>query len=594
MREVHEGLLGTISILDAIADFLGKFPSLYTLVDSPFDRRVFYNIKEKLYLMFCYVDPMKSYTETPSAAVILLVSTEYDSTKEIWYQKDIICSGTSNMESDYVRTIPNPYIKYQHLSAAYYFPAPMLKIPSRLVCNYNVEGDTFMFTSILDCMLEYGYTRPKTFRTSSIFFGSLNKYTKYDGGFFYGGDFIGTYERYYKELHTERPVGDGEYDEDGDGLIKKNTPEGNGIFCIYDDSFRDIEFHKQPPPLGGGGFWSYPWCDNPYTQFDCACRNIPHFPEPNRTNRFGLVLRIDVDYYPYKKTNKIADITDIIKESNVPKIERPQIWAVTMDIGHYVHMVCSLTNSTVLVPRYEPLLSQNFIEQGHIVNTLNNITTLMPLWCMVKRDPVVLNNYSGVGGSNVINFVDMFNMCSNRLDNDTFGVYNSNLYNCVHTGFRRSMYGMKGYSGIAFKQETNKLYLLDLDEMKKRLASTRANLLTFTLGTNLCYDGTAIFTNMNRGSFILSHPYTAYSSIVFDFCDETGKITDTVVWTRTKLDNALNDKTPFNLLPTDSPIALESSPGSWWIKPFYNGSTQMTFLCQSRNNCVLTGIRGII
>lgn len=605
MRKVETLVNSSYQILLVVEDFLSKFPDLYTLVYSSGEIRVFYNIKEKLYLIFYSISSSKIKNNTDYFS--LFVSTEYDSSKEVWYQKDIICSGMSSMESDYVISIPKPYTKYQHLSAAYYFSAPTIRPGSggTIVLNYNAEGDTFMITSLLPCVFDYEVITRAAQRSESIVFGTLNKYTKYDGGFFYGGDFINTYERYYRELHTERPVDvdhgevDNKDDNPYDNIVMENTPEGNGLFCIHDDSFKDIEFHKQPPPLGGSGFWSYPWCDNPYRQFDCACRNVAHFPEPNRINRFGLILRIDVDYYPHKKTNKIVDMTEIIKKSNVPKIERPQIWAVTMDIGHYVHMVCSLTNSTVLVPRYEPLLSHDFIEQGHNVNTLNNISTLMPLWCMVRRDPVVLNNYSGVGGSNVINFVDMFNMRSDRLDNDTFGIYNSHIYNCFHMGNRRAMYGMKGYSGIAFKQETNKLYLLDLPEMEKHKRDSRDELLTFRLGTDLCYDGTVVFSTyknltLSYGSFILNHPYTAYSSIVFDFCDGTGRITDTIVWTKTELDTAFNDKAPFNLIPPTSPIALESSPGAWWVKPFSDGSTTVNFLCSPPNNCVLTGIHGVL
>lgn len=547
-----------LEFFSAIDDFFSNFPSLYTLIDSQIDRRVYHNIDEDLDLIFYNV---ATKYQPSQQKIILIVTTEYAPEEEIWYQKDIICSGKDD------NTTNDGSVK----NAAYYFPVPTLKEGEKLVCNYNVENNTFMFTVIRNCDFAYEVDLTTVMRTESIFFGTVIKYLSFPGGFFYGGDFVNTYERFYRQ--------------NGD----------DGVFCIYDDSFKNINFHKQPPPIGFKGDWSYPWCDNPYQQFDCACRNPMNFPEPNRVNRFSAILKIEVDNAPNRRKNAEVDITDIIDNNpTIKKITRKNIWATTMELEFYVRMVCSITNSTVELPRYEPLIAQTTIERGHTVNTLNNITTIMPLWFMVQRDPAILNEYSGVCKNEVINFVDMFNMSSDRMDNDTFGINDGHIYNCFQMGNRRSMYGMKGYSGIAFKQEQNNLLLLDLDEMEKHIAPDETTpLLNITVGHNLCYGGNTAFTDMTEGSFILKHPYTAYSSIVFEFCSKDKKTTGTVTWTKAKLDSALNDSDVFNLLTVGGLTILGDVSGAWWIKPFSAGSTSITFLCVSKN-CILTGIKGII
>lgn len=412
---------------NAIDDFFGNYTSLYTLIDSQTDRRVYHNIDEELDLIFYHVTTKY---QTSKQKIILVVTPEYDATEEIWYQKEIICNGKDNMNSNFVQG-RDFYVK----NAAYYFPAPTIKEAEKLVCNYNAENNTFMFTVMRDCVFDYSYTSSTVWRTESLFFGTVTKYLSFPGGFFYGGDFVNTYERFYRE------------DKNGNKVDE-------GVFCIYDDKFHDIQFHKQPSPINHTGFWGQPWNNNPYQQFDCACRNKSHFPQPNNVNRFNAILKAEIDNAPNRRKNNEVDITNIITSyDTIKKIVRNQVWAVTMELDYYVPMVCSITSSTKPLPRYEPLIAHTSIEQGHTVNTLNNITTIMPLWFMVRRDPEVLDNYSGAGKNEVINFVDMFNMASDRMENGTFPIKDSHVYDCFHMGNRRSMFGMRGYSGIAFKQE---------------------------------------------------------------------------------------------------------------------------------------------
>ena len=71
---------------------------------------------------------------------------------------------------------------------------------------------------------------------------------------------------------------------------------------------------------------------------------------------------------------------------------------------------------------------------------------------MVQRDPSVLNEYSCVGYTNIVNFVNMYNMSTNRVINGTFPVKLA-YYNCFQCSTRRSAWGFNGYCGLAFKME---------------------------------------------------------------------------------------------------------------------------------------------
>jgi hypothetical protein len=71
---------------------------------------------------------------------------------------------------------------------------------------------------------------------------------------------------------------------------------------------------------------------------------------------------------------------------------------------------------------------------------------------MVQRDPMVLNDFSCVGYNDVINYVNMKNMSTNRYLNGTYPT-KTGYYNCFQTGVRRSDLGFKGYAGLAFKME---------------------------------------------------------------------------------------------------------------------------------------------
>ena len=95
----------------------------------------------------------------------------------------------------------------------------------------------------------------------------------------------------------------------------------------------------------------------------------------------------------------------------------------------------------------------NLYTKNH--NTCNGITLCLPILFFVQREPRVLDTYSAVGSTNIITFVDMFNMSSGRIIQTSYPI-EMPYYQCFPIYKRRSEEGILGYTGIAFRQEDKK------------------------------------------------------------------------------------------------------------------------------------------
>ena len=84
-------------------------------------------------------------------------------------------------------------------------------------------------------------------------------------------------------------------------------------------------------------------------------------------------------------------------------------------------------------------------------NTCNGITLCLPILFFVQREPRALDTYSAVGSTNIITFVDMFNMSSGRIIQTSYPI-EMPYYQCFPIYKRRSVDGIVGYNGIAFLQ----------------------------------------------------------------------------------------------------------------------------------------------
>lgn len=110
------------------------------------------------------------------------------------------------------------------------------------------------------------------------------------------------------------------------------------------------------------------------------------------------------------------------------------------------------------IPTYRPLLptldsSIKQMNRGMSVNTLNGISLVLPIYFFVLRDPQVLDNYSAIGFTNYVNYVNLYNISSGtKLDSYNDGITSS--YKCFSIGYRRSnRKDIPSYLGIAIKQE---------------------------------------------------------------------------------------------------------------------------------------------
>ncbi len=119
---------------------------------------------------------------------------------------------------------------------------------------------------------------------------------------------------------------------------------------------------------------------------------------------------------------------------------------------------------------------------GNSVNHNNNLSQLMPIIWYVQRDDEHHNDWSAIGQSDIINYVNMYNMGTGRLLQPQYPepqnrYVNYNLWrrrprwtdwidecNDVKDSLK-SIYGFGGYPGIGFKLNEKE----DLDELERRV-----------------------------------------------------------------------------------------------------------------------------
>ncbi len=165
---------------------------------------------------------------------------------------------------------------------------------------------------------------------------------------------------------------------------------------------------------------------------------------------------------------------------NLPEIgEHYQHWSSNIEFGENLitlnRLVISITPEYLnkSLPTYFVMNSPklNLYTKNH--NTCNGITLCLPILFFVQREPRVLDTYSAVGSTNIITFVDMFNMSSGRIIQTSYPIENP-YYQCFSIYKRRNSDGMVGYEGIAFLQGDKK-EIVDTDNGKDIETGTSSN-----------------------------------------------------------------------------------------------------------------------
>lgn len=98
-----------------------------------------------------------------------------------------------------------------------------------------------------------------------------------------------------------------------------------------------------------------------------------------------------------------------------------------------------------LIPHYANMQSQNKLDWGRNINTLNCITLNMPNYMAVRVDPDVLNNYAACGQVTGVYYVSMLNMQTSYLYEMSYPKSND-LCEVFSYSMRRGRYGFDGIS----------------------------------------------------------------------------------------------------------------------------------------------------
>ena len=98
-----------------------------------------------------------------------------------------------------------------------------------------------------------------------------------------------------------------------------------------------------------------------------------------------------------------------------------------------------------LIPHYANMQSQNKLDWGRNINTLNCITLNMPNYMAVRVDPDVLNNYAACGQVTGIYYVSMLNMQTSYLYEMSYPK-SLDLCQTLSYSMRRGRYGFDGIS----------------------------------------------------------------------------------------------------------------------------------------------------
>lgn len=452
MRKEYNTIESSTNLIKSIIDFLSQ-TGIYDIkvatkkkeypIDEKFQIRDSYtyavvkNIRLNMYIIFF---------TTGNKYIHMLASTDYDDTKDIFYQQGIIVNDTIKSAESGILSVPTNIQKNQY----FIFPSLSMYDATRLVCNYSDEDGVVLLSGIRTKPLEYEWgTDPYVNTiTYNICFGGLKRNNNALSTFLMGGDFCLTVEVIHRSTFNK-----------GANNYMYLYSYINILPSALEDS---INYHFK---LLGGYIQDSDqkeWQDYPFENEDT--RHFTKILEGRATlHQFNWFIRTDIDEYGYRDNNrwllgdedsKIILDGDYDKEqkSQLPNIKIMPIWATTLKMKHYIPLVASNSLDEGTLPTYKYLMSRTLTEKGRNVNTLNSISLILPMYFYVKRDPNELNIYSLYGYSNVINYVNMYNMFTDTMKESNYPI-DKTKYNCFQIGRRRQAYGDVGYNGIAFKQE---------------------------------------------------------------------------------------------------------------------------------------------
>ena len=173
------------------------------------------------------------------------------------------------------------------------------------------------------------------------------------------------------------------------------------------------------------------------------------------TSGGAFVMAREIKYEDLLSTPSVPEdyaiaIRDNNEESVNPNSAYFGLWATNLPDESFHKALCSIAAEDNNLPTYFPLFLNNQLDRSRTTNSFNCISLIMPLVFYIQQEPVDLDEYYAYGYTNIINFVDMYNMSSGRIINSDYP-YVSQKYQCFCMYHRRSDEVRKGFVGLAFR-----------------------------------------------------------------------------------------------------------------------------------------------
>lgn len=398
-----------------------------------YEYAVVHNVDKNVYLMFFSFD---------NKYVHMLASTEYDDTKDIFYQQGIIVK-------DSIKMAESGILSQDVIERNYYHIIPSLSMydVNSLVCNYHPEDKMVMLSGIRTKPIEYEWGTDEYVNTITynMCFGGIKRNQAQTSGFLMGGDFCLTLEvinrsTYFKKANMYSYLYS--YVNILPSALEDNINYHFKLIREYVDTINRI------------------WIDYPLED-----ENTKTFTKiasgKDSLHKFQWFLQTDVDEYGFRdkrwllgnqESKAVINGDGDTEKNQLPNIPVLPMWATTLNMGNYIPLKVSNSLEEGTLPTYKYLMSRGLTEKGRTVNTLNNISLILPIYFYIKRDPEMANIYSFYGYTDTVNYVNMYNMFTNTLKESNYPIDKAE-YNCFQTGRRRQAYGDVGYNGVAFRQE---------------------------------------------------------------------------------------------------------------------------------------------
>lgn len=449
---------GSIVIYNAIKDFLDSVPNKnYTMIkdistfykpdefpylNSPYNYMVYYDNTYGIYIIFFDVGPSR---------VGVICCDTYNDSVSVFSQQDIMFYGFSSASSNtYVNPPQSGTIFLNYYRLGYYFTVPTITHTNndgiKFIGNYHRENNTVMFSMISSVKYPYAtILQTEDFITYNLMFGGSTPYYDFNGGFFYGGDACVNVELYYT-IGVQRTGSPGNYsynylDVGADGLYVICDP------CFANMNFHIMKYYEYPSN------YNSPFIADPYNNETHCLNSGANMPNPANYYKLHLFMRADIDSSTMRTKDDAVRLPVNRSTKQLPdKIPVKCKWIATNKNPHCIDLIISITNDDKGLPTYWPILSKSIIDRGLDVNTLNNISMCMPLYFITRRDPQVLDVFSALAHNDIINYVNMYNISTDRIINETYPDTNY-VYNCFNLRRRRTPFGEMGYNGFAFRQE---------------------------------------------------------------------------------------------------------------------------------------------